>query len=163
MPSADRLYWASFLAFALLLVAASLVDLRRRRIPNAVVLALVGLFALTAASFPAHVDLRSSLIAGLVALSVSGLLYMFGVVGAGDSKLFTAIALFTGLPHLWSFSLLTVFLGGALAVAYLVLPGRRRALPMRERTSIPYGVSIALAGIIVRFSETASHPAGPLV
>ncbi|MDB5460972.1 MAG: hypothetical protein JWO72_2713 [Caulobacteraceae bacterium] len=163
MPPNDVLYWASFVAFALLLAAASLVDLRRRRIPNVVVLALVGLFVMTAAAFPAHVDLKSSLVAALVALSVSGLLYTFGMVGAGDSKLFTAIALFTGLHRLWSFSLLTAFLGGILAVVYLAFAGRRRAIPMRERTSIPYGVSIALAGIIVRFAETASHPAGPLV
>jgi len=97
-----------------------------------------------------------ALVAALIAFGLGYGFYHFGLMGAGDAKLFAAAALFTGLGWLMQFALITALLGGILAVVYLVIRPRKalRGLPSKGReeaaadakqAGIPYGVPIAMA------------------
>ncbi|KQW68089.1 hypothetical protein ASE17_06415 [Phenylobacterium sp. Root77] len=142
---------AALLSGILICVAAS--DVINRRIPNAAVVALVGLFALWALA-----DRGASLSTGVAAASVGFVvgyvLYMFRIMGAGDVKLFAAVALFTGLSYLHLFALATVLAGGVIAVFTLAARPRRALalLTLKGKgdfgRGIPYGVAIAVGGLI---------------
>lgn len=141
--------------FALLLVTAAVYDFFQRRIPNWTVVALIAVFipcawlGLTSASW------ASSVSAFGIALLLSGPLYMLGWLGAGDSKLFAASALFAGLSHLVLFFTATAFAGGLYALVVLFLRPKQvlRGMTARGRAEgklhgIPYGVAIAAGALI---------------
>ena len=144
-----RCLMAAGLSVVLAWAAAS--DIISRRIPNRAVLAVLILFAVWAFT-GGRQDLVSSLIAGGVAFAIGYGLYAFGVMGAGDVKLFAAVALFAGLSHLSIFALATVLSGGAMAVVSLATRPRRAAVMFALRgkgdfgRGIPYGVAIAFGG-----------------
>ena len=136
------------------LAAASLSDWRYRRIPNWTVGALLLLYACWASIVPS-VSVTQSLEAAAVAFLVSFLLYALRLVGAGDSKLISAVALFVGMPRLAEFALVMSLAGGALAVMSLVSQPTRALvmLQMGGRADpgrgVPYGIAIALAGAFI--------------
>jgi prepilin peptidase CpaA len=132
------------------LAFAAVTDVRTRRIPNWTVLACLGLFVGWALVHPLSWDLWA-LGAGVIAFAVSFGLYSAGLVGAGDSKLFAAVALFTGMSGLALLAIATALVGGLVAVAGLVLRPTR-ALTMISLKGegdfgpgVPYGVAIAAA------------------
>lgn len=142
---------AALLSGILFCVAVS--DVMDRRIPNAAVAAVIGLFALWTLA-----DGGASLVPGLAAAAigfgVGFALYAMRVMGAGDVKLFAAVALFTGLAYLHIFALATVLAGGALAVVSLAARPRRALAIFMLRgkaddgRGVPYGVAIAVGGLI---------------
>jgi len=97
-------------------------------------------------------------------------LYLLGQMGAGDVKLLSAVALWTGLNGLLAL-LLYVSLSGLLALPLLLLA---RSLVVRaqahnvwkaewtvpriltKKQGVPYGVAIALGGILVMVFYPAS-------
>ena len=126
------------------LFAASMVtDLRRRRIPNAIPVLLLALFALYAwagAADGAGVP-WTHLAIGAAMLGAGFALYMTGRFGAGDAKLLAAAGVWIG-PSLAELSL---FLGGLAASAFLLsaialLPFERTR---RMRAELPFAVAIA--------------------
>ena len=154
MIDAAMAKWAVVGGFCALLLIAAATDIVRRRIPNWTVLALVGLYVIAGVLGVAPSTWLSSLAAAAIVLVVTYALYHFGVFGAGDAKLFSAVALFMGLSNLASFALLTVLVGGLMALGVLVLHPKRamRGLTAAGRAEgggrgIPYGVAIALGGI----------------
>jgi len=165
MPPADLARYAVSGAFCLVLAAAAASDLRSRRIPNWAILALLLLFA-TRIATGGGPPLLSSLAAAGIALAVTGGLYLAKVIGAGDSKLFTAVALFLGLSDLGAFALVTTLAGGVIAVANLifnrkkVLRGMTAAGRAEGRHGLPYGLPIAISGILI-LSLSWLPPAAP--
>jgi prepilin peptidase CpaA len=151
MPSADVLRWAAAAVFAALLVWVCVSDVRERRIPNIAVLGLVATFAAAALAGLLPASLWSGLAAGGVGLLAGFALYLGGVLGAGDSKLFAALALFAGLQHLMLLALATVLAGGLMAVGVLLLRPRTASRAPREgrKHLLPYGVAIAAGGAAV--------------
>jgi len=149
--------WTSYVApglFVALLLAAALSDGLRRRIPNWSVLALVGLYAVIAVLGQAPVGPWSALGAALIAFPITYGLYHFGIMGAGDAKLFTAVALFAGLKWLMALAIITAMFGGILAIGYLMVRPRRalRGLTTAGRAEgtgfgLPYGIPIALGAV----------------
>jgi prepilin peptidase CpaA len=105
-----------------------------------------------------------ALLAGAIAFAVSFALYAGGVVGAGDSKLFAAVALFVGLPHLVLLTVGTAFVGGAIALISIVARPRRALVMINMRArgdfgrGIPYGVAIALAAAAVVWAQVLGYP-----
>lgn len=132
------------------LAYAAVSDVRERKIPNGSVLACLVLFVGWAIVHPLNWDLWA-LGAGLIAFLVTFGLYMGGVIGAGDSKLFAAVALFTGMGQLAVLALATAVIGGVVAIAgFLIRPTRGLVmLKMRGKgdfgRGVPYGVAIAAA------------------
>lgn len=146
--------WGVAGLFCALLLAAAVTDILRRRIPNGIVLGVIALYAVSLALGAAPSAWRSGLAAAAIALLITYALYHFGAFGAGDAKLFSAVALFMGLSNLASFALLTVLIGGLMAVAVIILNPKRalRGLTAAGRAEgagrgIPYGVAIALGGV----------------
>ena len=148
--------WAVGAAYAVVLASAAYTDVKGRRIPNWTVLAVMGLFVVWIFVGPA-VSVLSALEAAGIGLAVTAALYMAGMLGAGDSKLFTAVALFAGMTYLPHLALATVLAGGVIALGIMVArPTRAMAmLTLRSKgdfgQGIPYGVAIALAGVLIVF------------
>ena len=147
--------WAIAALFVLVLVLASVSDVRRRQIPNWTVVALIVLF-LGWAFVGTPLSLISSLEAAAIVFVVTAALFAFGVLGAGDSKLMTVVALFAGLGQLPLFVFATVLFGGVLAVIGLVVHPTRTWVALYQMrgkgdlgNSVPYGVAISLAGVLV--------------
>ena len=148
----DLARWTIAFLYCAILAFAAISDLRHRRIPNQVSLGVALLF-LGWIFVGKDVSLLSSLEAALIMFVVSAALYAFRLVGAGDSKLATVVALFTGLAQLPLFLLVMSAVGGAIAVISLVSQPTR-ALAMFHTggkgdsgRGVPYGGAIAAAGI----------------
>src|SRR5580700_11989568 len=124
MPFLEVGRWTVVVALTALLVWASISDIRTRRISNWNVLAIIVLFA-PWALLHWNASTAWALVAGALALAVGVALYALGVTGAGDAKLFAAVALFAGLGHLLALSVATALAGGAIAIASLVSRPRR--------------------------------------
>ena len=134
------------------LFGASVVsDLRWRRVPNAIPIALLLLFAgyaLTGAAGPAR-EVWLCLGVGAVLLGAGFVLYLGGRFGAGDAKLIATAGVWVGPGDL---SLFLFGLAGCAFTlsAFVLLPIERlRAL----RSELPFAVAIAppaMAVMIVR-------------
>lgn len=154
-----------------LLVAAAGWDAARFRIPNAISLALGGLFALRAAVLPDAADeMRHLLPAGMV-FGAAALIFARGLIGGGDVKLLAMAALWVPpalvLPQVVAVSIIGAGLAVALTAARKLLrvgfrvvgfrlfsPAGRaaevEALPhvLRDGAPVPYGVAIAVGTMI---------------
>jgi prepilin peptidase CpaA len=154
MPLPELLRYLIAVALTGVLIWAAASDVRDRRIPNRAVLSVLGLFVLWAVA-DRGAGLASAAVAGAIAFAVGYGLYVFKVVGAGDAKLFSALALFAGLSHLPLFALATVWTGGLMALASLAMRPRRAVIIFVMRgqgdhgRGIPYGVAIGVGGAIV--------------
>ena len=165
----------AILAFAALLVAAAVEDVRRLIIPNRIPLGILILYPAYVLSATGPVDwMGAALLAG-GALGVGIILFAFRYAGGGDVKLFVAASLWAGPTQFPSFLLVTSVVGGAIAIGMLAhrrffgmaraslaasLPGSREPTadagngsaappPARPAPSreLPYGVAIAAGGI----------------
>ena len=132
-------------------------DIRTRRIPNEMIVAILVLAAFRIAI---DGDPRAGLftLAASAALFVSTfLLFWRGLLGGGDVKLIGATALLVGYHDLFEFLFVMSVSGALMAVAVLARDrlGRRQATaPAAEdqeisaRLTVPYGVAIAVAGMV---------------
>jgi prepilin peptidase CpaA len=152
--AAEMLRWLVLFLLSILLVIVSISDIRNRRIPNWTVLAIGALFLPWIFLGP-HISILSSLeAAGIVLVSSIGL-YAFRIIGAGDSKLLTATALFVGLSQLPQFLVLVALAGGVIAAISLVARPTRAMVMLHMRgkgdfgRGIPYGVAIAIATLCI--------------
>lgn len=130
--------------FIIPVLAAAILDIAWRRIPNWLTGGLVLLFLpaawlwdLSLAEFGWHI------LAGAIFLGFGLVMHVLGLIGGGDAKFATAIALWVGIGKLLPFLMLTALCGGLLALVYVLL--RFAGYP---RTSLPYGVAIACAGLL---------------
>ena len=134
----------AFIVLAAGLAAATIIDLKTRRIPNV----LTGAMALTGLGFAASGVSGPSLGAALLG-TVIGLLvmmpgYMLGATGAGDVKLMGAVGAIVGPALVIPAFLFTAIAGGVLAV---VVAARRKRL----------GATLAQTGKLVTAPGGASH------
>jgi prepilin peptidase CpaA len=154
MPLAENLRLAIAVAVSGVLVWAAAVDVMTRRIPNAAVLALIGLF-LGWTAIDMGAGAVSSLEAAGLALAITVALYAFKIIGAGDSKLFSAAALFAGIGYLPYFAFATALAGGAIALVSVASRPQRALVMFTLRgkgdfgSGIPYGAAIAVGGIAI--------------
>jgi prepilin peptidase CpaA len=115
----------AFAALASGALAATVVDIRSRRIPNELTATMAGVGIGLAATGLSGVSLVGS-IAGLalgLALMLPG--HALGATGAGDVKLMAAVGAIVGPALVFSAFLFTAIAGGVLAVA---VAARRRSL-----------------------------------
>ncbi len=84
-------------AFALLMAAVVVTDLRDRRIPNALPLLVLALFLPVLAVAPETLLWRQRLPAAALVLLPGIAVWRAGAIGAGDVKLLAAVAWWTGL------------------------------------------------------------------
>jgi prepilin peptidase CpaA len=145
-------------------------DVRTRRIPNTVALALgaLGLARMIALGEP--VAAGYTIAASAAVFVVAFLLFCIGVIGGGDAKFVSAAALVVGAHGLVAFLILMSLCGSLLAIALLLedkLIPRLRRNGRRERPaatesgvvpvprSVPYGVAIATAGAMILILQSS--------
>lgn len=129
------------MACCALLAAAVVFDLLHRRIPNTVPVALVGLFVLHAA-VTGHRDMAplwAHVVTGVALLVVGFVLFLMGMLGAGDGKLMAAAALWVGPAGVGSFLFGMGVLGLGLGLFSLLPFDATRRL----RNELPYAAAIA--------------------
>ena len=159
-----------FLAVSVgLLCFAAARDVATRLIPDEVSIA-IAVLGLATRAFEGWMAAATSLgvAVGLFALLL--LLAMRGLLGGGDVKLVSAMAVGLAPADSWTFVVATVLAGGVLGVIYLIArhvvphvelaprgPFLRRVLAiearrMRHRGPLPYAVAIAAGGVFLLFS-----------
>lgn len=149
MPLNEVVAFGVAAALSAVLVWAAIADVVWRRIPNMAVLCVLALFP-PWCFLALQVSLGSALAAGALSFAVGYAMYHFKAMGAGDVKLFAALALFTGLDALPLLALATSLAGGVMAIFSLATRPRRAVLMFWFRGSgdfgrgIPYGVAIAI-------------------
>jgi prepilin peptidase CpaA len=142
----EGLSWTLLAMLAALLVAAAVVDLKKREIPQAVVIA-VALLAIpfwiaTGLSFWPDVALQIGV--AMLVFALFAALFAFGWIGGGDVKLLGALALWLPWQAVVMMLVIMSFAGLAVTLATIVWSRVRRPGATPE---IPYGVAIAFAGL----------------
>jgi prepilin peptidase CpaA len=147
--------------------SAAVIDIRQRRIPNAVSLGLAAVGLTMAASGTSGVSVRASLVGFAVAFVLMLPGHVLGATGAGDVKLFAAAGAVLGAGRVFEAFLCVAIAGGVLAVIVALQRGRlARTLahtarlvgtPLETRQAIqspaehnrfPYGPAIAIGSVI---------------
>ena len=142
-------------------------DLRGMRIPNVYPALIAGAFVVAyGAALLADQRVlghwQGHAVAAALMMLVTFCMYLARMLGAGDSKMASAFALWTGLKGLMVFLFYMALAGGLIAVAALVI-GRLRPVKNPRPGSwidrvqngervVPYGVAI-FAGVCVAFLE----------
>ncbi len=155
-------YVASGLYTLLLCIAAAL-DSWKFIIPNAITVALIALFIVTALLLPYDMgwrDWMSHLGAAAAVLAGGAVLFAFKKMGGGDVKLMTAVAFWAGFEYLSDLLLYIALAGGALAIILIILRRvlfglmtaaslTKVALPrmLLSGEPVPYGLAIAPSAI----------------
>jgi prepilin peptidase CpaA len=157
-------------AFTALLLAGCVTDIRSRKIPNELVLAILfsgWLFA--ALSEDPWRAIGLSLAGASIGFLIWIGFYLAGAIGAGDVKFFAAASAWLGPSLTWRAALIAAVAGGVLAIVTLLLEKRlggafqRMVLAASSRTmavvsggpnsstksrQLPYGVALAV-GVLV--------------
>lgn len=146
--------------FPIAMVIAASSDLLTMRISNKLVLVLTAGFFIVAVAFSLPLQqIAMHLLCALIVLAVAFGLFALGWIGGGDAKLAAATTLWLGFGTTLPYVAYTALLGGALTILILVL----RGIPLHpvlarmgwlarlhnKRSGIPYGIAMAVAGIIV--------------
>jgi prepilin peptidase CpaA len=155
-----------------LFAVAAYGDVRTRRIPNELALGVgaLGLLRMMLAgdaSAPLY-----TLAAAAVVFAAAFLLFRRDLLGGGDVKLLTAAALLIGYHDLLGFLLLMSLCGAFISLAMLtadklgpmlrhnprpaMLPAPENSRGTPGRLSVPYGVAIAAAGIVILVLQSSS-------
>jgi prepilin peptidase CpaA len=157
---------AALQAGAKIVLAAALCygcisDIGRLRIPDSVWLIAIATFFFNYWLGAAPEGLAPHLWAGGIAFAFTFGIYLTGVLGAGDVKLISALALWAGLRDGMAFMIVMALIGGLLALLLLALrksmarwPAIKPYIPSRRlkawarRRIYPYGIAICLTGLI---------------
>jgi prepilin peptidase CpaA len=150
-------------------------DVRTRCIPNLLTAAIAILGTMRMVLVHDPVAASQTVAAGTAVFAAAFLAFSRGVVGGGDAKLVAATALLIGYHDLFGFLLLMSLFGGALALAILArdrirhqplilsCPGRISSTMQAGGDSmaaapstVPYGVAIAVGGVITLILEMSS-------
>ncbi|NIR45889.1 MAG: hypothetical protein GWM93_17080 [Gemmatimonadetes bacterium] len=153
----------ALLAFAGLVFSAALSDILRYRIPNRICLGLVLLYPAYALAADQPVAWLPGLAVALASLLAGFVLFLVNACGAGDAKLFAAVALWAGPTLILPFGLYTSLAGGVM-VLFLWVRHRLSQAPSMElalqaaaepgfsKQPMPYGAAIAVGGLYVAFT-----------
>lgn len=131
----------------LLLLSAGIEDVRRREIANwknAVIALMAPLWWLSIGLDP-WPGMTIQLGVALVAFALFCGAFALGQMGGGDVKLIGALALWLAPLNVVTMLIAMSLLGGALTIVLLIEHRWRRAATPLE---VPYGVAIALAGLL---------------
>jgi prepilin peptidase CpaA len=181
---------AAVVAAAAILTVAAYCDVRSRRIPNALAVAVAGLGLVRLLLTGDPVAALWTLAAAAAVLFIGFLFFAFRLVGGGDAKLLAAAALLVGAHDLPAFLLLMSLLGGVVGLAVAarqhlrsLLMSAALMLLAHERlggwcarrprlasllaatggsdagayVSVPYGLAIAAAGVVIVFLQISSQ------
>ena len=154
------------LEFALLtifpgaLILAGAMDLFTLTIPNRISIVLIGAFFVLAplAGFGLE-DIAWHVAAGLAFLAIGVGMFALNWLGGGDAKILAVAALWIGFAQAMDYVFIVAIAGGVLALSLLlfrsIMPPKwllKQDWVMRLHDTnggIPYGVALAVAGLLV--------------
>lgn len=149
---------------------AAVTDLRSYLIPNRICFAIVALYPvywLAGYVGGMPVSWSDGVLAAALVFALGFVFFSMGVVGGGDVKLATAVALWTGLNWLVMLALIVGIAGGILSIGIVAaraaaiyrLPSDVRAVAYPYgrfitfrailRTPAPYGAAISFGGLFI--------------
>ena len=144
----NSISYGLLIALAIALVFAAFTDMRRRQIDNWLnaVIALAAPAFWWASGLSLWPDVAIQLGTALAAFGILAALFAFKVMGGGDVKLLTALALWVPPYEFMQLLLIMSLAGGALTIMLVFWHVARR---QRDRIAVPYGVAIAFGGLWV--------------
>lgn len=111
---------------------------------------------------------KSHLLAAAIMFAVTFVLFTLHMIGAGDSKLATAYALWVGIMGIPAFLFYMTVTGGLLGVATLVLrrwkpftappEGGWIARAQAGSSEVPYGIAIVVGAVVAFFQSGYFNP-----
>ncbi len=144
----ETFHYGLLIALAIALVVAAFTDIRRRQIDNW----LNGAIALGAPLFwwtsglALWPDVAIQLGVALAAFALFAGLFALKMMGGGDVKLLTVLALWVRPEFFLQLLVVMALAGGVLTFAMICWHTMRR---QKDRLAIPYGVAIAFGGLWV--------------
>lgn len=159
----ETIQYGLLIALAIALCVAAFTDIQRRQIDNWLNLAI-------AAGAPAFwwasglslwPGVAMQLGVALAALVLLAGLFALRMMGGGDVKLLTALALWIEPTMFLHLLVVMAIAGGVLTVAMVIWHTMRR---QRDRLAIPYGVAIAFGGLwvlVMNYLPAAAMAAAP--
>jgi prepilin peptidase CpaA len=152
----DALSWILLGLLVLMLVAASIEDLRSRTIANglniAIALLAIPFWWSTGLALWPDVAIQVAVAALVFALFAAA--FAIGAMGGGDVKLLGAVALWLPAPAVPALIVIMSLAGGALTLAMYI----RHRLARREgRLEIPYGVAISFGALWLISERFLNH------
>ena len=133
------------------MIAATIVDIRTRRIPNELTAAMAGIGVGLSAAGVSGISVWASMLGFVVGLALMMPGHVLGATGAGDVKLMAAVGAIVGPALVVTAFLFTAVAGGVLAV---VVAARRRRL-----SATLAGTGRLVAGSAETRAELRSAPA----
>ena len=152
------MYDVCLVSFCILLVYGAVCDVTTFEIPNFV--SIVGGFLFFPAALFVQLELgvmALHLLAAALALGAGFSLFVANILGGGDVKIFSVVALWSGLQDLLPLLFCMALIGGLLALLLLLF--RRFRLPrgahhlgwlanLHAQKGVPYSVAIVLAALL---------------
>ena len=151
--------------FPVVMAIAASSDLFTMRISNKLVLLITVAFFIVAISINLPLQqFAMHVLCALIVLAVAFGLFALRLIGGGDAKLAAATTLWLGFGMTLPYLAYAALFGGVLTILILVV----RGIPLNptlarmgwlarlhnKRSGIPYGIALAVAGIMV-YSNTA--------
>jgi prepilin peptidase CpaA len=143
-------------------------DLTRRKIPNALPVAVLALGAVKWAAVGRWGELGGACLASGIVFLATCFLFWRGWMGGGDVKLLTAASFMFGSADTLPFVFATSLVGGVLAIGVLVHDriirrpagnpaGAEGSEAPPAQPTVPYGVAIAVAAVWILFKQWTSR------
>ena len=148
----DPFKYGLLAALAIALLVAAFTDFRHRKISNW----LCGAVALAAPLFwwaselSLWPEVALQLGVAVATFAVLAGLFALRLMGGGDVKLLTALALWIEPFAVLKLLVIMALVGGVLALVFAAWHVARR---QRDKIAIPYGVAITLAGLWVLYAD----------
>lgn len=133
-------------ALAIALLYAAFTDIRSRTISNwlNLAIAIVAPVFWWASGLSLWPDVAIQLGVAIAAFAVFAAMFAFGMMGGGDVKLLTALALWIEPNAFLQLLLVMAIAGGLLTIAMAFFHAMRKR---KEKLAIPYGVAIAIGAL----------------
>lgn len=161
-------------------VLAGYSDFKGMTIPNIYSVIIIAAFAAAfgvlwffGSAYPVFANPLSHLLSAVIVLGLTAVMFFMGGLGAADSKLGTAFALWVGVKGLFPFLFTMALVGGLLGVCALIMQKKKpfKNPPVNSwidqvqkgASKVPYGIAIAVGAIAAFFDlgymnlDTFSH------
>ena len=144
----DYLHYGLLIALAIALLVAAFTDMRRRQIDNwlngSIVIAAPLYWWSSGLSLYPGVAIQLGV--AVAAFAVLAILFAFKMMGGGDVKLLTALALWIEPTMFLKLLVIMALVGGLLTIVMGIIHLMKR---QRDKLAVPYGVAIAVGGLWV--------------
>lgn len=144
----EYFHYGLLIALAIALIVAAFTDIRRRQIDNWLNagIALGAPLFWWSSGMALWPDVALQFGLALAAFAVLAGLFAMRMMGGGDVKLLTALALWIVPSQFFKLLIIMALVGGVLTIVMGAWHVMRR---QRDRLAIPYGVAISAAGLWV--------------